>query len=169
MEQRSSGERRSYEDVNGPVPRGPPIDENGLAQQVCEDVIEPRELFAQDLGMEPAHWGIEVGQEVGPGLDAGVPCFQSASYVSNIGPSAGSAFLENAVREQEQRRASGFTADNPGRPGGEYSEDNPPPGFRFGGYLKGNIGIVWHPVETPQEQVAGTAARDKGGAPVTKK
>ena len=33
--------KRSYEDVNGPVPTGPVIDENGLAQQVREEPDEP--------------------------------------------------------------------------------------------------------------------------------
>ena len=33
--------KRSYEDVNGPVPTGPVIDANGLAQQVREEPDEP--------------------------------------------------------------------------------------------------------------------------------
>ena len=33
--------KRSYEEVNGPVPTGPVIDENGLAQQVREEPDEP--------------------------------------------------------------------------------------------------------------------------------
>ncbi len=33
--------KRSYEEVNGPVPTGPAIDENGLAQQVREEPDEP--------------------------------------------------------------------------------------------------------------------------------
>ena len=33
--------KRSYEDVNGPVPTGPVIDEDGLAQQVREEPDEP--------------------------------------------------------------------------------------------------------------------------------
>ena len=145
MEQLSSSGGNPYEDVNGIVPRGPPIDMDGLAQQVCDDG-------------GPESGGQILAQVVGTGggeFDA--PFFQSSGYISNIGPSADSAFLENATREQELRRASGYTGDNPGRPGGEFTEDNPPPGFRFGGYLKGNIGIVWHPVDAPQEQASGSA------------
>ena len=32
--------KRSYEDVNGPMPTGPVVDEKGLAQQVREDPLE---------------------------------------------------------------------------------------------------------------------------------
>ena len=41
-----------------------------------------------------------------------------------------------AARVQQGYDASGAL-------GGEFSRENPPPGKVFGGYKKGNIGIVW--------------------------
>ena len=41
--------------------------------------------------------------------------------------------------------AKGYDAD--GKLGGPYNEKNWPEGKKFGGYLKGNMGIVWKPLD----------------------
>ena len=50
-------------------------------------------------------------------------------------------FYQKATQEAEARRKSGY--DINGKPGGQYDENNPPPGKVCGGFLKGNIGIIW--------------------------
>ena len=62
---------------------------------------------------------------------------------SNIGPhfGLGEEFFATARAAADERRRGGFSAD--GKPGGEFSEENPPEGKEFAGYLKGCTGIVW--------------------------
>jgi hypothetical protein len=67
--------------------------------------------------------------------------------MSNIGPGVSLEFLDQAAQAHEQRIASGFGED--GQVGGAFSETNPPPGLRFGGYLKGATGIKWVEATAP--------------------
>ena len=56
-------------------------------------------------------------------------------------------FLAQANEAARRRLAEGYNTD--GTLGGPYTEDSPPPGKVCGGFLKGNIGVIWK--ETPPE------------------
>ena len=62
---------------------------------------------------------------------------------SNIGifDDEDAIFYQDAIVEAEKRREGGY--DINGKPGGEYDEHNPPAGKTCGGFLKGNVGIIW--------------------------
>lgn len=131
MLQPSTG-KRSYEEVNGPVPRVELFDENGLAQQTGG---APSDL----------HRG-QPSQIAGEAAVAATNDFSIDPTMSNITPGVISAmpgFAEAAAQGAADRLAQGFAAD--GSLGGPFSENNPPEGRVFGGYLKGNTGIVWDP------------------------
>ena len=53
------------------------------------------------------------------------------------------------VYDLQERIKQGFGDD--GKLGGAYTKENPPPGKKFDGYLKGFIGINWADV-TEQER-----------------
>mmetsp|Transcript_18026 Transcript_18026/g.30166 ORF Transcript_18026/g.30166 Transcript_18026/m.30166 type:complete len:139 (-) Transcript_18026:3456-3872(-) len=55
-------------------------------------------------------------------------------------------FYQEAVAESEKRRRGGY--DINGKPSGNYDENNPPPGKVCGGFLKGNVGIIWKDAPT---------------------
>ena len=64
--------------------------------------------------------------------------------MSNVGPDilgSDPGFAAGAALAAAERLAQGFAAD--GSVGGPFSEQSPPPGQRFDGYLKGNTGVVW--------------------------
>eukprot|EP00959_Pyramimonas_sp_CCMP1952_P474012 9502731-Pyramimonas_sp.AAC.1 len=68
------------------------------------------------------------------------------------------ALFENAHEAQQERIAQGYDAK--GQVGGPYTECQPPPGFRFGGYLKGASGICWRPLPVTDEEGAARQATD---------
>ena len=116
-------ERRSYEKVNGPVPRVELFDETGLAQQTSGPSLPP--------GMPD--------QIEGAAAMAAMADFEPVA-MSNIA-SLTPEFAQAAAQGAADRLAQGFAAD--GSLGGPFSEHQPPEGKEFGGFLKGNTGIVW--------------------------
>lgn len=71
-------------------------------------------------------------------------------------------FVKNAKLESENRYRSGFDAN--GKPGGEYNENYPPPGKTCGGFLKGNVGIIWKDAKLDSAAILNTTvAEDKVG------
>jgi len=60
---------------------------------------------------------------------------------------AGAQFLRTAQAAALARVARGYDAD--GAIDGPFSRSNPPPGKRFGGYLKGCTGVAWRSSEPP--------------------
>ena len=116
-------ERRSYEKVNGPVPRVELFDETGLAQQTSGPSLSP--------GMPD--------QIEGAAAMAAMADFEPVA-MSNIA-SLTPEFAQAAAQGAADRLAQGFAAD--GSLGGPFSEHQPPEGKEFGGFLKGNTGIVW--------------------------
>jgi hypothetical protein len=125
---RDGASKRSYEEVNGPVPRVDIFDENGLAQQTSGPPRGPR----------PAAGGAAAAALADFDLDP--------ATMSNVGPEmvlAVPGFAEAAAQGAAGRLAQGFAAD--GSLGGPFSEHQPPEGKEFGGFLKGHTGIVWKP------------------------
>jgi hypothetical protein len=68
--------------------------------------------------------------------------YQISELMSNIEPdSTNEEFLQLAHASADARRHIKYDID--GKLGGEYDENNPPPGKRCRGFLKGNVGIIW--------------------------
>ena len=131
---------RSYEDVNGPVPRAAAFDSDGLAQQTSGPPMPMLEQRMVDL--DRAQQRMVSSFEVPPEID-----FDDAMMMSNVGPDvllASPGFAAAAAQGAASRLAAGFAAD--GSVGGPFSQTSPPPGLQFGGYLKGCTGVVWEPV-----------------------
>ena len=127
-------ERRSYEKVNGPVPRVELFDETGLAQQTSGPSLPP--------GMPNQIEGSAAMNQIeGSAALAAMADFEPVA-MSNIDPaSLTPEFAQAAAQGAADRLAQGFAAD--GSLGGPFSEHHPPEGKEFGGFLKGNTGIVW--------------------------
>ena len=176
---------RSYEDVNGLVPRALPLfDSAGLAQQTSGPHPDDFGGGAGGAGSAPlaaAGPSAEVmamfeqrfrdtedssdddtnePQRMVSGAD--VPLFidpPALLMMSNVGPdimpgimsSTAGGFAAAAAQGAAERLAHGFAAD--GAVGGPFSEQSPPPGRQFGGYLKGNTGIVWKAAAGPSATV----------------
>ena len=73
MSQHLSQPKQSYEDAHGPMPRGPPVDANGLAQQVV------------DLGIEGARFDSSPTEGQQPGEEAADPTL-TALMEETFGP-----------------------------------------------------------------------------------
>jgi hypothetical protein len=64
---------------------------------------------------------------------------------SNIGifNDEDAVFYQQAIAGAEKRRQGGYDINGKAEEGGEYDENNPPAGKTCGGFLKGNVGIIW--------------------------
>ena len=82
-------------------------------------------------------------------MTSGVPIEVYA--VNNCSDDMPVDFIRMAQEEAEKRRQRGYDTD--GNINGQYNETSPPPGMRFGGYLKGCMGVVWKPEnEAPEPE-----------------
>mmetsp|Transcript_10700 Transcript_10700/g.21415 ORF Transcript_10700/g.21415 Transcript_10700/m.21415 type:complete len:151 (-) Transcript_10700:46-498(-) len=68
-------------------------------------------------------------------------------------------FYQQATTAAENRLESGY--DIEGKPGGEYSEINPPLGKKCGGFLKGNVGIIWKDCDKPPGKPSSSSSSSK--------
>lgn len=68
------------------------------------------------------------------------------------------SFHQEASARAESRRSGGF--DINGKPGGIFNEKNPPAGRMFGGFLKGNIGIIWKDIAIVMKNNEGKSSKD---------
>lgn len=145
----------SYEDVNGPVPSGPSVDAEGLAQQVSSSPSSATIVIDTDttVGASKAqHDPTTTSLSLSQCPDANVfdlDLLPSAMANSNIGPVTNAfmghdSFFQNAKNMEAERRAAGYAAD--GSNGGMYSASSPPPGMEFAGYRKGCTAINWRQV-----------------------
>ena len=113
-------------------------EEQGDDSANAEDLPDDMEVFQQEQAM------MEEYHEEQCMVDLNSFDFDAGRHMSNIGPSAGVDFLGKAAEGQAERIAGGYAED--GSSGGPFGESNPPPGKKFGGYLKGGTGIVWKPM-----------------------
>lgn len=140
---------RSYEEVNGAVPKIALFDSNGLAQQTSGLAEALDGMDASTAVSEARTLGAaNDAEELVPKqrmLEADDALLFDPKFMSNVCPDMADfpGFAAAAAKGAAERLAQGFSAD--GSPGGAFSESAPPPGLRFGGYLKGYSGIVWKP------------------------
>lgn len=72
-------------------------------------------------------------------------------------------FYEEATLAADKRRERGFDAE--GKPGGDYDENNPPEGKICGGFLKGNVGILWKDAKNYKSKSAAKEEVDESDSP----
>ena len=147
---------RKYEDANGPIPEGPPIDSNGLAQQVRGSSRSSRN---QMLDFEPQAMITSTSTSNNAPEDFAQPA--QAMITSNNAPEdfallAANIHIQEITQDntdflkhaqdaaQLRRKEQKYNADGQVCETGLYDEHHPPKGKVFSGfYLKGCTGIVW--------------------------